>query len=56
MDKFNYKVGCNLKLQLLKKKKGNITIYFENLIVRLYFLYALNTFIKFCTNQKLFII
>ena len=37
-------------------KKIKITIYFENLTVRLHFLYVLNTHIKFRVNQMLFII
>ena len=33
-----------------------MTIYLENLTVRLHFLYVLNTHIKFYANQMLFII
>ena len=42
MTKFNYKFGCSLKLQFPLKKKINITTYFENLTVRLYFFYNLH--------------
>jgi len=45
-----YKIGCNL-LNII-----NITIYFENLTVRLHVLYALNTHVKFYVNRILFII
>ena len=53
--KFNYKISCNLRLQsyLIKKK---IAIYFENLIIELHILYALNTYVKFCVNRILFTI
>ena len=37
-------------------KKIKMIIYFENLTVRLHFLYILNTHIKFRVNQMLFII
>ena len=33
-----------------------MTIYLENLTIRLHFLYVLNTHIKFYANQMLFII
>ena len=36
--------------------KINITIYFENLIVKLYVLYTLNTHVKFCVSWILFTI
>ena len=36
--------------------KINITIYFENIIVKLHVLYMLNTHVKFCVNQILFTI
>ena len=36
--------------------KINITTYFENLIVELYVLYALNIHVKFCVNWILFTI
>ena len=39
-----------------KKKKKNITTYFENLIIELHTLYALIKHVKFCTNQLLFTI
>ena len=38
------------------KFKINITIYFENLIIEFYIIYALNTHVKFCANWILFII
>ena len=38
------------------KKKKNIAIYFENLIIGLHILYALIKHVKFCTNQLLFTI
>ena len=41
--KFSDKIGCSLNII-------NITTYFENLIVELHVLYALNTVIKFCVN------
>ena len=43
-------------LKLKKKKKKNITTYFENLIIELHALYALIKHVKFCTNQLLFTI
>ena len=39
-----------------KKKKIKKTIYFENLTIKLYDLYVLNTHIKFCVNKMLFTI
>ena len=36
--------------------KINITTYFENLIVELHALYALNIHVKFCVNWILFTI
>ena len=36
--------------------KINFIAYFENLTVKLYVLYALNTYVKFCINQILFTI
>ena len=47
MTKFSYKIIL---------KKINITIYFKNLTIELHILYALNTHVKFCVNQILFII
>ena len=46
-------------LRLLPKattllNKINITTYFENLTIKFYVLYALNTHVKFCINQILF--
>ena len=38
------------------KKKKNIAIYFENLIIWLHAFYALIKHVKFCTNQLLFTI
>ena len=52
--KFNYKISYNLTITLFNKV--NITTYFENLTVELYVLYFLNTNVKFCVNQILFII
>ena len=52
--KFSYKISYNLTITLFNKV--NITTYFENLIVELYVLYFLNTNVKFCVNQILFII
>ena len=53
---FIKKKGQNLVTKLVVPKattsfnKINITIYFENLIVELYVLYALNLLVKFCVN------
>ena len=55
LTKFSYKFGCKLRLKL-PLKQTNMTIYFENIIVRLHVLYVFNTHIKFCVNQILFII
>ena len=52
--KFSYKISYNLTITLFNKV--NITTYFENLTVELYVLYFLNTNVKFCVNQILFII
>ena len=52
---FSYKIGCSLRLQPYSIKI-NITTYFENLTVKLYVLYTLNTYVKFCVNQILFTI
>ena len=43
----------NNQILELKLKKINMTIYFENLTIALY---VLNTHVKFCMNQILFII
>ena len=45
-----------LSLVIALLNKINITTYFENLTVELYFLYALNTHVKFCINWILFTI
>ena len=37
-------------------EKFNMIIYFENLIVGLHVLYALDIHVKFCTNRILFTI
>ena len=37
-------------------KKINMANYFKNLTIKLHVLYVLNTHIKFCVNQMLFII
>ena len=55
MIKFNYKIDCNIRLQLLLNKK-KITAYFENLTVELVVLYTLNTHVNFCINWMLFTI
>ena len=47
MTKFSYKIIL---------KKINITIYFKNLTIELHIRYVLNTHVKFCVNQILFII
>ena len=39
-----------------KKKKFNIAIYFENIIVKLYVIYIFNMYVKFRTKQMLFTI
>ena len=53
--KFSYKIGCNLRLKL-HLKKIIITIYYENLTVKLHVLYTFNKYVKFCVNKILFII
>ena len=50
--KFSKKIGYSLTLL----NKINITIYFENLTVKLHVLYTHNTHIKFCVNRILFTI
>ena len=57
LSKFTYNKKILSKVvvkatNLLNKIK--ITTYFENLIVELYILYALNIHVKFCVNQILY--
>ena len=55
MTKFYYKIGCSLRLQATTLlNKINITIYFENLTIRLHVLYTRNKHIKLCVNHILF--
>ena len=55
MTKFGYNPGCSQWLQLQKKKKKlNMTTYFENLTVRFHVHCILKMRIKFCVNQMLF--
>jgi len=49
MTKFGYKLGYSFK-------NINTVIYFENLTIGLHVFYTLNTDVKFCINQMLFII
>ena len=51
----NHKIDCSLRLQF-SFIKININIYFENITIKLYVLYALNIHIKFFTNRMLFIV
>ena len=51
--KFDYKLGCSLRLQL-PFKKINIATYFENLIIRLHVLYALNTHFRFVQSDVIY--
>ena len=54
-DKIQLQNWLNLKATN-SLNKINITTYFENLIIELYVLYALNTHVKFCVNRILFTI
>ena len=54
-------LSCSPKLHFLnklyiKKKKKNIVIYFENLIIGLHALYIFTKHVKFCVNHMLFTI
>ena len=54
-DKFFSNLVWGESLQILTKKI-NMTIYFENLIIRLHIFYVLNIYVKFHSNLMLFTI
>ena len=54
-DKIQLQNQLQPKVTILLNKI-NITIYFENITVKLHVLYALNRLVKFCVNQILFTI